>query len=871
MRIIYLPLLMLCASLTQPVWAGAPDPTTGSEQVKPKTDAVVTGHVVDAKTGEHLPYINVVIKGTTIGVATDATGHYMLKDLPAGELTIEASFIGYKKAVKKIKTKPNTMLEVNFELEEEALAIDEVVVSATRSETMRREAPSLVNVLDTKLFERTQSTDIAQGLKFQPGVRVETNCQNCGFSQVRINGLDGPYSQILIDSRPIFSALAGVYGLEQIPANMIERVEVVRGGGSALFGSSAIAGTINIITREPTGNSASLSHQTRGLGGLNTFENTTNFNGSMVSDNGRLGVTLFGQARHRTGYDHDGDGYTELPVLDGRTLGFRTFLKPNIYSRFTLEFHNTHEFRRGGDLLKEQPHNAHIAEQLEHINNVGSLGYQYFSPDGHHRFNAYGSFMKVQRKSYYGGGDRTADEIINEGKKNVEAAKDAFIAELKKKNPAITDDELEAEVKKSFLPGSHNGLTNEDMLELNKRMSSYGRTNGLTYMFGAQYAADFDRLLFLPSTLTAGIEYNHDHLDDKSGYREAPIDQRVNTKSAFLQNEWKDDRWSILVGARLDKHSMVSRAILSPRLNLRFAPSKDFTLRASYSKGFRAPQLFDEDLHVDNAGGDLILSRNAPGLREETSHSFSASIDWYHRFGVWQLNLLAEGFYTQLVDAFGFTQKDTVIGGISQILKTRENSDGAKVYGLNFEGKIAYLNTWQLQGGLTAQRSLWNTERQWNEDDAYKTRRIYRTPDLYAYFIGTLNITRALSFSLTGNYTGSMLTGHEIPTEDDGSLTQFNGRPAATIHPDRMQHGEGQTDKTYGPRTFKTPAFFEMGARVAYNIPLYKTYTLQLHAGVQNMFNAFQDDFDRGPSRDSAYIYGPGSPRCWYAGMKLTL
>ena len=91
----------------------------------------------------------------------------------------------------------------------------------------------------------------AQGLNFQPGVRVETNCQNCGFQQVRINGLDGPYTQILIDSRPIFSALSGVYGLEQIPANMIERVEVMRGGGSALFGSSAIAGTINIITRSP--------------------------------------------------------------------------------------------------------------------------------------------------------------------------------------------------------------------------------------------------------------------------------------------------------------------------------------------------------------------------------------------------------------------------------------------------------------------------------------------------------------------------------------------------------------------------------------------------------------------------------------------
>lgn len=96
-------------------------------------------------------------------------------------------------------------------------------------------APSLVNVLDSKMFETTHATSLADGLNFQPGVRVENNCQNCGFQQVRINGLEGPYTQILVDSRPIFSALTGVYGLEQIPANMIERVEIMRGGGSALL------------------------------------------------------------------------------------------------------------------------------------------------------------------------------------------------------------------------------------------------------------------------------------------------------------------------------------------------------------------------------------------------------------------------------------------------------------------------------------------------------------------------------------------------------------------------------------------------------------------------------------------------------------
>jgi len=82
------------------------------------------------------------------------------------------------------------------------------------------------------------------------GVRVENNCQNCNFNQVRINGMEGKYSQILIDGLPIVSALAGVYVLEQIPANMIERLEVVKGGGSPLYGSNAVAGVVNVITKK---------------------------------------------------------------------------------------------------------------------------------------------------------------------------------------------------------------------------------------------------------------------------------------------------------------------------------------------------------------------------------------------------------------------------------------------------------------------------------------------------------------------------------------------------------------------------------------------------------------------------------------------
>ena len=205
------------------------------EETDKATDANLFGHVVDTKTGEHLPYVTIQLKGTTIGTTTDHTGHYFLKNLPEGTFTIVAKFLGYKTEEPTVTVQHNTTQEVNFSLSTDDVAIDEVVVSANRNETARRLAPNLVSVVGSKVFDITQSTCLAQGLNFQPGVRTEDNCQNCGFTQVRINGLDGHYSQILVDSRPVFSSLTGVYGLEQIPANMIDRVEVVRGGGSALF------------------------------------------------------------------------------------------------------------------------------------------------------------------------------------------------------------------------------------------------------------------------------------------------------------------------------------------------------------------------------------------------------------------------------------------------------------------------------------------------------------------------------------------------------------------------------------------------------------------------------------------------------------
>lgn len=761
------------------------------------TDASIIGHILDSKTKEHIPYINVYLKGTTIGTTTDASGHYFLKDLPEGTFTLEAKFIGYKTEQQTVVIKKHQTLEVNFELEEDNISLNEVVVSANRNETERRMAPTLVSVLDTKTLVRTNATTLSQGLNFQPGLRVENNCQNCGFTQVRMNGLDGPYSQILIDSRPIFSALTGVYGLDQIPANMIERIEIIRGGGSALFGSSAIAGTINVITKEPLRNSAELAHTITAINGTDDFENNTSFNASLVSDNQKMGIMTFGQKRHRTSYDHDGDGFSELPKLDNRTLGFRAYYKTGPYSKINVEYHNMHEFRRGGDRLDFDPHDAFITEQVESNIDGGGVSYNRTSPNLKHRINVYTSAQMTKRKSYYGGGEPVS---------------------------FILQSDMSEEDKLNAIEG---------------RLNSYGRTKGVTYIIGGQYSYDFDNLIFMPSTLTTGMEYNHDRLEDKSGYRNEEIDQKINIKSAFLQNEWKNARWSFLAGARLDKHSMLKKAIISPRGNIRYNPTKDINIRLSYGQGFRAPQLFDEDLHVDLAGGDQIVSQKDPNLKEEKSHSFSASVDWYHQIGAAELNFLAEGFYTILNNPFTPISEEQEDG---TIIKHIVNASGAKVYGVNLEGRAAHSTLLELQLGATIQKSRYDEARKWSDDktdDVKAEKRMMRTPDVYGYFLATVNPFKAFSATLSGNYTGSMLVPHEA----------------------------GVIEKN---RTDKSTSFFELGLKAAYEIPIYRGTILEINGGIRNIFNEYQKDFDKGPNRASSFIYGPAMPRCFYAGVKMS-
>lgn len=759
-----------------------------------KTDANVIGHVVDEK-GKHISYATVSVAGTTIGTTSDETGHYQLIHLPEGTWTIKAQFLGYKPEEKKITIATNETKEIKFNLERDVLGMEKVVITGDRNKTNRKDASVIVNTLTPKEFQATQSVTLKDGLNFSPGLRMETNCQNCGFTQARMNGMEGPYTQILINSRPVFSGLAGVYGLELIPSNMIERVEIIRGGGSALYGSNAIAGTINLILKDPVNNAYEFGTSTNltGVGmedsGKPASDNVVRFNTSLVSADNKTGMSLYGFYRDRPTFDANGDGFSELTLIKNTTIGTRLYHRFGTRNKITADFFNIKEDRRGGDKIQALPHMAGIAEGTDHNILNGTLTYEQFFREKD-LFSVYASGQTINRDAYYGA---------------------------------------------------------------NQSLSDYGKTNDFSHTMGAQYNAFFGS-----SKLIFGLENKGARLKDrKLGYFQIDestatitdtlgnrtiADQSTNTAGVFSQYEISFNQFQVSAGLRYDHYNVTDNQennnnktgnVISPRLTFKYDIQDDLQARMSYARGFRAPQIFDEDLHIETSGARQVIHRNDPELIQETSNSIMLSLDLNRQMGDIYVGFLMEGFYTRLNNAFANEIGEPDENG--RVVYTRVNAEGgARVNGINLELQLVPSEQYTFRGGFTYQTS------RFDENQEFEEKKFFRTPDDYGYMIMDWQPLDKLAISSSGNYTGKMLVpyfGTELSNPDEGALR-------------------------------KSERFFELGVKIKYNIKL-NGATLQLYSGIKNMFNAYQNDFDRGIDRDPGYIYGPGTPRTIYAGLKI--
>ena len=720
----------------------------------------ISGKITDANTGEEMIGAMIFLQGTTQGALTNENGEYEIGSIRYGRYDVTVVYIGYDSSFHEVfisETADDIELDVRMEeqlnccepiplccaqrpIDLNDVNLDPVVLTGTRTSKRQTNTAVIVNVINTKTLDNVQACNLSEGLRFQPGLRVETDCQTCNYTQLRMNGLGGGYSQILINGRPIFSPLTGLYGMEQLPVNMIERIEVVRGGGSALYGSSAIGGTVNVITKVPKKSSYDVGYTFQNIGGQ-TMDHMVLGNATVVNKKQNAGGTIFFNNRNRDVYDHNGDGFSELPSLQNTSFGANMFFLPGNDQKLEVSLSNLREYRYGGEIVDGPAHMASQAEERDHNVFIGNIDYQINFNDGNSSLIAYAAGQNTDRTHYTG---------------------------------IFPDEDTEVQVHVENPP--------------------YGSSDNYTVQGGVQFDHRLPSFLGGSNVLTVGTEYVHDDVLDVIEAYNYTIDQTTRNLGAFFQSDWEiTPALNLLAGVRADKHNLVNKVIVSPRASLLYKLKRTTQFRLNWATGFRAPQAFDADLHIAFAGGGISRVSLDPNLVQERSQSWSASVNYDKAFEKFIFGYTVEGFYTHLNNAFYLHPL-----GEDQFGERFEkrNGDGATVQGATLELRANYNRKVQLEAGFTLQSSLFD-EAVENIEGLEARREFLRTPNHYGY--GTLTITPTKRWNTAINmvYTGKMdlvhFAGAPEQTEDayvvSPSFTELSLKTGYTFPIDRFKTG----------------------------------------------------------------------------------
>ncbi|RME98992.1 MAG: TonB-dependent receptor [Bacteroidetes bacterium] len=649
-------------------------------------------------------FADVFLEGTSYGVQTNKSGYFRLSGIPYGSYTLVASYVGFTSVQTSLELGPETdSVEVSLYFKQRIMDLDAIVVTATKTFKRQTNSPIIVNLTTSEALANVQACTLSEGLKFQPGLRVETDCQTCNYTQLRMNGLAGGYSQILINGRPIFSPLTGLYGMEQLPVNMIDRIEVVRGGGSSLYGSSAVGGTVNVITKIPKKSGYELNYSYQQINGR-TGDHQLLGNSTVVSDDSKAGVSFFVNRRQRGFYDHNSDNFSEIPLVENTSLGANLFFLPRDNQKMELSISNLNEYRFGGEMVEQPAYLTQQSEERTHDIWMANIDYQLNFNEDNSSLITYLAWQYTDRDHYTGILPDRGEELQNH-----------------LENPP------------------------------------YGLSAVATYNAGLQLNHRLGNSLFGSNVLTLGAEYILDEVYDEIPSYAYLVDQTTNNLGLFVQSDWElTPKLALLVGLRMDAHNLVEHPVWSPRISLLYKWKGYTQLRASYGAGFRAPQAFDTDLHIAFAGGGVSRVILSPELAPERSRSFSGSINYDRPTQHYVLGFTLEGFYTELKQAF-FLQPIGVdaFGEVFQ----KQNGQGAIVGGATLEVRANYDRKLQLEAGLTLQSSQFDAPVQYI-DGLEGIREFVRTPNEYAY--ATLQIIPSTRFNINFNYvyTGSMRVPH---------------------------------------------------------------------------------------------------------------
>ena len=736
---------------------------TGLANVAGADDCPLTISVVDPK-GEPVPGALVTQVGGA-SVTASAEGGACLPAFPreeGGALVVTAD--GWTAATSTIATG-----ESQVQVVVQPAFGEELVVTATGDARRLKDVPVHIEAIDRSEIVASAARTLADAVEYTSGLRLENNCGNCNTTQLRMLGLEGPYSQIVVDGQPTVSSLALVYGLEQIPARMLDGIEVLKGSGSALYGASSIAGTINLIPHAPDHTHVEVDLETNAIEGMQTEEgNALRALLDWGSDDRRRSASFYSQRDEVPLVDVDGDGFSEVTQRELKAFGFRgQRIALDDSAQLVGDLNWTDASRRGGDIVNfdRPPDQTAVTEAIDTQTLAASIRWLH-TLNSRTDYRIALSRVELDRDSYYGAG---------------------------------------------FDP------------------DAYGVSSGTTTVFSAQVHHGHDR-----GTLSWGVQADRDEITDVQLGYDRLTEETNESWSIFAQEDRKlGKKVSLLYGARFDNHSAIEDPIVSPRAAILYSPRDDVTLRATYGHGFRPPVTFDEDLHIELVGGGTArVIRPSEDLQEESSRSALLSAEWRPVLGR-RTNASFEfvAFDTRLDDLFFNQEVDDPSTPELELL--RVNLSGARVRGVEATASLRFGSTLQIDAGFVVQSARFD-----DPEPDFGSRDFWRTPERYGNLSIRWSATPRLELFGGALYTGAMLAPHF----------------AGFIDTDRLE---------------ETPSFLTFDANASYRWALEDEREILITVGGKNLTDEYQPDLDRGPDRDSSYVYGPRFPRQWFLSLGL--
>ncbi len=332
-------LALAAAAITATPLAAQSTGERAVQQARPEARTAIRGLVVQDG-GQPIPYASITVSGTQRGVIADAAGRFLLLNLDPGTHTLLVSAQGYG-AVERAVGAGGEMVTVT--LSPDPVALEALTVTGTMKSTTVSASPVKVNVVPEAVLQRNATNNLVEALGQVNGLYQQVDCGVCYTNNLRINGMEGPYTAVLIDGMPIMSSLASVYGLNGINPALIEQVEIIKGPSSTLYGSEAMAGVINVITKDPR------FAPRLAIDASGTTDAEANVDFAVASEPGEVSGFVSGNvAWNQRFVDGNGDGFSDFPLARRGVVFGKLDISPEHRRRASITAKYLYEDRFGG-------------------------------------------------------------------------------------------------------------------------------------------------------------------------------------------------------------------------------------------------------------------------------------------------------------------------------------------------------------------------------------------------------------------------------------------------------------------------------------------------------------------------------------------